>query len=200
MIFEKRNAVPLSLFSKVKNFIEGDNFPWFYSCNTAYSTKESRFDELHNGSFGHVAIMEGVKNSEIAHSLEDCLLTILDSQNKKIDRLHRIRIGFIPISSKQIVNIPHVDVPYNHTVGLLYLNDSDGDTIVYNERFNPYGSYEISKYYEEQLNGQVTELSRFTPEENKFIMFDGTHYHSSSTPIKTKRRIAVNFVFDAFDR
>lgn len=196
MIFEKQNAVPLSLFDKVKDFIESDNFPWFYSCNTAYTSNESRFDDLYNGSFGHVAVMDGRKNSEIAHSLEDCLLTVLDSVNKKLDRLHRIRIGFIPIGAVPIVNIPHVDVPYNHTVGLLYLNDSDGDTIVYNEKFNPYGSYEISKYYEEHLNSQVTEYRRFTPEENKFIMFDGMHYHSSSTPIKTKRRIAVNFVFD----
>lgn len=193
MILEKENAVPLSLFGKVKDFIGSDNFPWFYSNNTAYTLTNSQ--NLYNGSFFHIAMMDGRKNSEVAHSLEDCLYLVLESMNVSLNRLHRIRIGFIPISPVCHVNMPHVDVPFNHNVGLLYLNDSDGDTIVYKEKFQP-SKKDVLQYFQQDLNGIVSELSRFTPRENKFIMFDGMHFHSSSTPIKTKRRIAVNFVFD----
>lgn len=200
MIIEKRNATPRLLLEKARKIIEGENFSWFYQNNTAYSNSMPQFDELHNGSFSHIAVMDERKNSISADCLEDILLTILDPMGKELNKLHRIRIALIPIGQSNFVNHPHVDVPYNHTVGLLYLNDSDGDTIIYNERFNPYGTLDVASYYEDTLNRQVTELKRITPEENKFVMFDGTHFHSSSTPAKTKKRLTVNFVFEAHDR
>jgi hypothetical protein len=199
-MLEKRNAVPRTLFEKAKKQIEGEEFPWFYTCNTAYSNKDPEFNNLYNGSFGHVAMTDGRKNSVVADTLEDCLLTILDSLDKKVEKIHRIRVGFIPVCPHTNVNPPHVDVAYHHSVGLLYLNDSDGDTVIYNERYNPYDTLDTISYFNTKLKKQVTELTRLTPEENKFIMFDGMHYHSSSAPVLTKRRIAVNFVFEAYDR
>lgn len=198
-MIERDNAIPRSLLNKVKTFVESDTFPWFYQSKTAYATDDSSLETLYNGSFSHIAIADGRKNSEIAHTLEDSLMYVLDSMGKTVSRLHRARIGLLPISPVTSINPPHVDVPFNHTVGLLYLNDSDGDTIIYNERYNPYMTHDVQSYYQQELNGQVTEMHRSTPKENKILIFDGMHYHSSSTPTLTKRRIAVNFVFEAED-
>lgn len=196
----KTNAVPSSILKKAKTMIESENFSWFYTCNTAYTNKEETFGNMYNSGFGHIAYLNNRKNSESADVLEDCLLFILDGMNKELEKIHRIRIGLIPVNGINSINPPHVDVPHNHSVGLLYLNDSDGDTIIYNEKFDPYDTYDVASYYTDYLKSNVTEMHRVTPEENKFVLFNGLHYHSSSTPVKTKRRIVVNYVFECYDR
>lgn len=200
------NAVSPTLFAKVKSVIESEHFPWYYAATTAYTNKDTQYDELYNGSFAHVAFRDGNKNSECADLLEASLYTILDKMDIKLQKLHRIRIGYLPVSPVHTINPPHIDNIFKHNVGLLYLNDSDGDTYIYNERYDisepvaPYNDKSIGlAFYEKVLNKTVTVMEQSTPEANKFITFDGFHFHSSSTPTKTKRRLAVNYVYSTND-
>lgn len=204
MILVKSDAVPVSLFLRIKRSVESETFPWFYTPTTAYTAAETSVENLYNGSFGHIALDNGRKNSEYSDILEAALLTALDGFGIELKTLHRIRVGFIPVCPVQTINPPHVDMVKPHKVGLLYLDDSDGDTIIYNEKYDPlvgggplYNDHrDILWYYEKDLGGQVSVMQKISPEKNKMIVFDGYHYHSSSSPTKTKRRIAVNYVFD----
>jgi hypothetical protein len=198
------DAVSPTLFSKVKSVIESEQFPWYYVATTAYTDKDKQYDELYNGSFAHVAFRDGKKNSECSDMLEAALYTILDKMNIKLQQLHRIRIGYLPVSPVHTINPPHIDVTYRHKVGLLYLNDADGDTYIYNEKYDPsYTMYNDQRdsivFYEKELNKTVTVMEQSAPQANKFITFDGLHFHSSSTPTKTKRRLAVNYVYSSDD-
>ena len=93
-------------------------------------------------------------------------------------------------------NTPHVDNEYlEHYVGLLYLNDSDGDTIIYNEQYNPDSGLTESEYYDTILDRKVTVKDTIECKENKFVCFDGYTYHSSTCPTNVNRRITVNFNF-----
>ncbi len=191
------NALPSSIFSNVKSTLEEPFFPWYYVENTAYGSSS---DKLNNGSFFHTAfdLDNGIQKNYYSNLLEFCLMSILDKVGLDIKKLIRIRIGLITISPNVFIHSPHVDIDRPHKVGLLYINDSDGDTIIYNEKYNQsYGENNIS-YYKNVLKENVSILSRSTPEENKFIMFDGMHYHSSSTPVKTSRRIVVNYAFETY--
>jgi hypothetical protein len=186
--------------------IESEHFPWYYVANTAYTANDEQFDELYNGSFAHIAFNDGKKNSECSDLLEACLLSILDNMNIKLSKLHRIRIGYLPVSPVHTINPPHIDFIPKHKVGLLYLNDSDGDTYIYNEKYDDstgsmYNDHRDSIwYYEKVLNKTVTVKEQSTPVANKFVTFNGHHYHSSSSPVKTKRRITVNYVYSCYDR
>lgn len=204
MILVKSDAVPVSLFSRILNTVESESFPWFYVKNTAYTPGDTQIENLHNGSFSHIAFDNGRKNSEYSDILEAALLVGLDNLGLTLKRLHRIRIGLIPICSVNNVNPPHVDRVNRHNVALWYLNDSDGDTILYNEKYDPWAHggalhndyRDVLWYYENVLKGSVSVMQKISPEKNKMIVFDGLTFHSSSTPTKTKRRIAVNYVFD----
>lgn len=206
MISEVTNAVPADLFDKVSMIVSSDIFPWYYISNSAISSIEGteEYNDEVSGAFAHTAILNGIKVTEYADDLSLCLTSILDSLNMKIKHLHRIRIGMMTISPRFRINTPHIDILKKHKVGLLYLNDSDGETFLYKEKFPPIYSVsgdpkDVVTYYEQWLNKQVTVMNKIKPEKNKFIMFDGLHYHSSSTPVTTKRRIVVNYVFETYD-
>ena len=55
-------------------------------------------------------------------------------------------------------NQPHVDIEYPSYAMVYYLNDCDGDTIVYNEKYNPCYSKNSHAYFDDFLNKKVTDI------------------------------------------
>ena len=84
-----------------------------------------------------------------------------------------------------IVDSPHIDLDPGdeHIVVLYYVNDSDGDTIIYNER-------EESSTY--------TEKQRVTPKQGRVVIFDGRQYHTAQQPSNGTRCI-VNYNLGYYD-
>jgi hypothetical protein len=80
----------------------------------------------------------------------------------------------IPNNSMPI-HPPHIDLQFPHWVCLYYVNDSDGDTVFYKD-------------------DQKTEVKRVSPKKGRIAFFDGSIYHSASTPTK-HHRMVVNFDF-----
>lgn len=80
----------------------------------------------------------------------------------------------------------HVDLPPNlpHVACVYYVNDSDGDTIIYDQTINdvPGGSQNVD----------VTIHKRVTPRRGRAVFFDGSRYHCSSQPTINYRTI-INF-------
>ena len=76
---------------------------------------------------------------------------------------------------------PHTDMYRDHFVILYYVVDSEGDTIIYNERWN--NGIKPEKY---------TEKQRVTPKQGLVVIFDGSLYHTAEQSINTTRCI-VNY-------
>ena len=66
----------------------------------------------------------------------------------------------------------HVDLPFQHTVVLYYVNDADGDTVFFDK------------------NNKI--VKSVSPKRGRIVMFDGTQYHGGGIPRKGPR-CAVNF-------
>ena len=65
--------------------------------------------------------------------------------------------------------------------GLYYVNDSDGDTFLFNE-MNPH-------------RGALTVARRITPKRGTLVLFDATRYHAGNNPIDHPTRLTLNFNF-----
>ena len=97
----------------------------------------------------------------------------------------RLKINILNIyKTKILMQIPstnithddvHCDLPYPHWVCLYYINNSDGDTILFKD-------------------DQKTEIKRISPKKGRIVFFDGSIPHCSSPPTKDHRAI-VNFNF-----
>ena len=64
-----------------------------------------------------------------------------------------------------------------HLVALYYVCDSDGDTIIYNER-EKLGTYTIKQ--------------KVTPKQGRIVLFDGSLYHTAEQPLNNVRCV-VNY-------
>ena len=179
------NAVNQQLFSVIKNKILGENMPW-------YITPTSWSQDKHLYSYYHMAIDNGKHNSEIAPFLECVLYEILSKLNSSIKHIHRIRIANIPSTTNSVINTPHVDWGEPHKTGLLYITDSDGETILYDKKYDTLSNLSTYDYYN-NIKTELNVIETSEPKENKFILFDGLRYHSSSTPTVVTRRVVVNF-------
>ena len=124
------------------------------------------------------------EQAEEANKLISALLDKISAhENGQIDFV-RIRAslkthkkGF----TEQHYNLPHVDYHFPHKSVVYYVNESDGDTWMFNEEFKQFPEPDI-----------FTVKQRITPKPNRLIIFDGLCYHTASNPINNDSRMIIN--------
>jgi hypothetical protein len=137
-------------------------------------------------------------NPSNSKSFEKIRLIIHAACNKinfnieKIERCYSAIQVFIPNKTRK--NTIHVNRDVPHLVLLYYVNDSDGDTILYDKTMDDIP-------YEEQYPDEYCDLNithRVTPKKGRVLIFDGRHYHASSSPTKSVRCIITFDLFGNF--
>lgn len=79
----------------------------------------------------------------------------------------------------------HIDYNTPGYVILIYVVDSDGDTVLYNEKF---AGEKVS---------DLTERLRITPKAGKAVLFDNYIWHAVYNPVNSKFRQIINMNFTA---
>lgn len=182
------NFLDESDYIKFRNDITDVTFPWYYVSNV--SAPEGMFsvddinckegDGFFNTIYNH-GIMENAKN--IVHIFEP-FFPYLTKLGYKPEDLLCMRLSMkLPKEgyTEHTYQIPHIDTQEKHDVLIYYVNDSDGDTRIFNE------------YHEKDYPKLFTVKQRISPVGNRLIKFDGFQYHTASYPIETPRRIVINF-------
>ena len=82
------------------------------------------------------------------------------------------------------VDTPPLDRTEPHLVFLYYVNDSDGDTIIYN--------YKSKSPTDIPFFEDVKEQKRVKPKQGRVVIFDGMYWHTAEQPTKDVRCI-INF-------
>ena len=185
------NAVPKLLFERFQREMLSFNTEWHYLPSTTYRSNEDAYDN----SFTHTSLFEGQKTSDLLYMYESVLLAGLSNVDINVQSLVRLRSGMFMKAEKNYVHPPHTDFDYPHLTALLYLNDSDGDTLLYKERYDSSLGLNASDYFHIKLMETVTVETSVSPKANRMVIFDGLQYHSSSSPVSSARRVTMNCNF-----
>ena len=166
-----------------------EDFPWYYIEDV---TADGDADSQHRAALGHEYIIfdegqsiEDQKATEEIDHFHYLFLAMLKHvcvrmNIKKINVLQGRSFLQFPLNLKdKSVDTPHIDLQQEHLVALYYVCDSDGDTIIYNERHEP-----ADKVY--------TVKQRVTPKQGRMVLFDGSLYHTAEQP-KHNVRCVVNY-------
>jgi len=175
------NALDDPLFKSILDIIENNYFPWYLSKDIVDTNK----------------FKNGIQTFQLTHTLfynskDD---NNLEDNSPHTNFIHKLIVPFLAkkkingdivrskfnlmfpnskINKKEDHNISHIDLKEPHYSILLYMNDSDGDTIFFKD------------------NGKI-ELKRITPKSNRMVISDEL-YHTSTNPIKSDFRIVLNIV------
>lgn len=105
--------------------------------------------------------------------------------NKKIVRA---KSNLTTITKEKKPSWPHIDSKNKHYVFLYYVNDSDGNTIIYNQKF-------IDKQYKQE---DLTIFKEISPKAGSAIMFNGEYFHTYYSPKINNIRCVINMNLEDF--
>ena len=182
------DIIDLKYQERIKNILIGEEtfndyyFPWYFTQDV---TKHNDVDSQKRSAFFHGYVVSDNDNTigTIDSIFHDIFITLLENACHKIDKqdvnvIKGRSFLQLPINYKgERIDTPHVDIVGDHFVILYYVCDSDGDTIIYNEKVKS-DNYTIQK--------------RITPKQGRVVLFDGSYYHTAEQPIDNIRCV-VNY-------
>ena len=162
------------------------DFAWYYTSDVTDNSHEGPFQGRFGFSHLYVTTEEGIVSN--FHNLFSGLIknSCKKLKIKKVDILQGRSFLSTPTNiPKEDVDTPHYDLDALHFVMLYYVNDSDGDTIIYNEKskFN-------DDYPDDKMN--FTIKKKVSPKQGRVVLFDGRHWHAAEQP-NHKLRCIVNY-------
>jgi hypothetical protein len=182
------NALPSDVFKKLQDEILAFSFPWHYGRRV--SPEDGSDTNPYMIGWVHTVFDLGLEpkySQELYDTVSNALFATIDN----IGEIGRIRLICNTKSEEALVTQPHVDFDYSHQTVLLYINDSDGPTMLYNEKYHPaLGIGSVEKY--KNIKHRLTVGATIEPKENRLVVFNGLHYHSGTLPVASARRVVMN--------
>jgi hypothetical protein len=190
-IIEIPKLLPNSFADELENHLMGYQFPWHYNAGVSYdkllTEKFIEHDPMIKDVDGFVnpLFINGHKTSAYADLLKPMIYFLEEKTNVAVREVLRIRTIWINKNSNfgDFYNVPHVDDPQPHNTMIYYVNDCDGDTILFKEFFS--GQLDYTKKTVER---------KIQPCKNKCVVFNGLRYHTGSVP-KYNHRVIININF-----
>ena len=192
-LIEIPNAISKPYQDQVEHELGSSRMLWSFADEIARSA--SGFETSYPG-FGHLAYLAD-ENEPLISPMSSLLLPILyvfcEKANLEYNALLRIRVGlFTKTLTETKHHNPHVDFMEPHRTAIYYVNDCDGDTVLFDQTIDDVSVEDSGRY----ANGNRFRISRsIAPQKGKMIGFDGRHYHASSYPTRASKRIVVTYNF-----
>ena len=170
--------------NKIKNVLIGqvryndEDFPWYYIDDV---TASGDYENQKRGAFVHdyVHYEYGIESDFHYLFLDLIKKSCSKLKIKEVDALQGRSFLQLPTNIKrEDVDSPHTDMQFKHFVMLYYVCDSDGDTIIYNEKTISEKGFTVQK--------------KVTPKQGRVVLFDGALYHTAQQP-NNNIRCVVNY-------
>ena len=169
------NYLTQSYHKEIQDLLTGSDFPWYYNNNITNTNGETNTNNEYG--FTHTFYKDSCfRDTHYATFIKPMLLNLKDTVN--CDYILRSRADMVMWSLEDFIYPPHIDFDYSNVATILYINDTDGDTIIYNQK-HP---------------SEIKE--RVSPKANRLVIFDGGVLHTGSSPTKHKNRILINSNFN----
>ena len=170
--------------NKIKSILIGqvryndEDFPWYYIDDV---TASGDYENQKRGAFVHdyVHYEYGIESDFHYLFLDLIKKSCSKLKIKEVDALQGRSFLQLPTNIKrEDVDSPHTDMQFKHFVMLYYVCDSDGDTIIYNEKTISEKGFTVQK--------------KVTPKQGRVVLFDGALYHTAEQP-NHNLRCVVNY-------
>lgn len=194
------NLLPQALQDRIENMVMSKDFSWFALDNLSLGDQEEKYKFIYKDNYRYIET-NGMSSLIYKDDLwydpyglymmtRQIIDYIAEETGIETRRILRAKANFLTKNvdhsfDNMSINFPHLDNYNEHYVLVYYINDSDGDTILFNERFEN----------EHRLKNEPIELTteaRVKPKKGRILLFDGLQYHTSQNPINSSHRAILN--------
>jgi hypothetical protein len=185
------NIIPLTAQQRLIDLVNERHFRWYYRKSVSYqspSNVPAFFTNMDTSGYACPAyIKNAIEVQELMPYAQQIFDNMYDLTGIKVNDLIRVTFNLLyqhPSKefTKDTWNSAHTDQQHDHKVLLYYVDNSDGDTFIFNERAG-------------ETFDKFTVNQRITPKRGSAVLFDGTQYHASSNPLNSFKRYTINFNF-----
>jgi hypothetical protein len=195
------DLLPSGLTDRLENMLLSKDFSWYALDNLSLGDQEKKYSFTYSDcyryidTYGMSSLIYKDDNWYDPYGLymmsRQIIDYVLDETGLKLNRILRIKANFLTQNpdhsfDEMCINFPHLDNYHEHKVLVYYVNDSDGDTILFNEKYKP---------SDKDSNVHLSTEARVHPKKGRILMFDGLQYHTSQNPINSKYRCVLNINF-----
>ena len=171
-----------------KKLLCEERFPWYYIEDVSSDDSGNQ----KRGGFTHGYVSEQGIESDYHHLFLELIKKSCSKINiKEVNAI--LGRSFLQLPSnikREDVDTPHTDIPVDHFVMLYYVCDSDGDTIIYNEKCNNLDEYNDNTNV---VKNKIFSIQKkVTPKQGRVVLFNGKLYHTAEQP-NNNIRCVVNY-------
>jgi hypothetical protein len=147
-----------------ESFLLSDLFPYYFRNNTTYQSEQDTCQFQHNFYYG------GKSNSKYFESFFGRFKSFIN-QYSPYKNIIRMKSNLLLNNKANTFNSIHRDYDLDHINLIYYVNNSDGDTFLFDENII---------------------IKTVSPKKGRILLFDGKYEHASSNPINSKYRSIIN--------
>jgi hypothetical protein len=166
--------LPIEIYQQILTEINGLNFAWYYRNWSSY--KDDMIEQ-----FTHTFYTDGAINSHLFDLVKHLIIIFEQKTNYKIKRLHRAKANLLLNSAykeKDLQKAIHRDIDLKNCISLLYyVENSDGDTVIFSE-------------------DKKKQINRISPKANRALIFKSHEWHNATPPKIHRTRKVINFIFE----
>ena len=181
------DLVPNKVQDQLCLLFEDTSFPWFlceHKNLTSTPREYNAYKSITNNIFEYMQFThQFISNEKINSKFVDYPLSLFQTVCTALNfnsSIIRIKANLCPKVNFENIDAhqtPHVDTNSNHWVMIYYVNDSDGDTFLFDNN-----DVSIVKH-------------RISPKKGRILMFNGNTLHAGMHPRNHDYRIVINFNF-----
>lgn len=167
--------------NNIEKLLTSEPFEWHYNLSTVSGVEKTDEKEYDTSQFTHLFYFE----NEIKTSIDNLnvIKPLLDKL--EIKKIFKIKANLLtPHPDPKHYHLPHWDIDeLGHTTLLYYVNDSDGDTILFDKLAN-----------DKELDN-LSIIHKETPVKGNALKFNSDRFHASNNPVNYQSRIVLNIVY-----
>ena len=187
------NFIPTEYFNQLQSYVTSSYQPWYYQSNIDSSgLLNQRF-----GKHGFACWLVRYPNTFIDDYTDYIGLVMEMKKVVGCKNILRSRLDMTLHKNGDTAASPHVDFTKPHIATIFYFNNSDGNTVIYNEKYDGEdGSNSTESIRKSGITNKLTIKKRIKPKENRLLIFDGLLIHKGHHPSKHNTRILLNSNFN----
>ena len=169
----------------IKSAGDPSSTPWYFQGSQSLTDYDDALIEDFGFSIGILPPWQPNQfdDTPIATLIKPLIYRLKDMA--QADQLLRCRLDMTVLHNNYI-HPPHIDIDTPHVACIVYVNDSDGDTVIYDHKTK------WAKTYLETTNLPIRE--RVAPKAGRMVLFDGDYLHTGYSPSEHQTRILIDTV------